>query len=166
MILVTVGTHEDPFDRLITALDDLVEAGQIDEGVLIQRGYSAPARSCESVDLMPYQQLQHAMADARIVVTHGGPASIMQALAAGKVPIVVPRQPAFGEHVDEHQVDFTRRMQDRVVAVYDIADLGPAIDQYDSRIAGLALPTSPRGRADEFGERLEGIIQDLLSGPG
>ena len=40
MIFVTVGTHEDPFDRLIKYVDTLVETGVIQEEVYIQSGYS------------------------------------------------------------------------------------------------------------------------------
>lgn len=165
MILVTVGTHEDPFDRLIDALDDLVDSGRISDTVRIQRGYSKPSRSCDSVELLPFDELQQGMAEARIVITHGGPASIMQALTAGKVPVVVPRRSEFGEHVDNHQVLFTHRMADRVIVVDDIAELGPALANYDELVASLPVASSPQGRADAFSERLEEVIQDLLGDP-
>ena len=38
MIFVTVGTHEQPFDRLICRVDELVESGAIREEVYIQTG--------------------------------------------------------------------------------------------------------------------------------
>jgi UDP-N-acetylglucosamine transferase subunit ALG13 len=50
------------------------------------------------------------MHQARGVVTHGGPATILDAREAGHVPIVVPRRRAWGEHVDDHQVAFCRRV--------------------------------------------------------
>lgn len=40
MIFVTVGTHEQPFNRLIQEVDHLVETGVIKEEVFIQTGYS------------------------------------------------------------------------------------------------------------------------------
>lgn len=42
---------------------------------------------------------------ADVVVSHAGTGSILSALMAGKVPIVVPRSGSTGEHVDEHQMD-------------------------------------------------------------
>jgi beta-1,4-N-acetylglucosaminyltransferase len=38
MILVTVGNHVKPFDRLIKGMDEL--AGQIDEEVIMQTGHA------------------------------------------------------------------------------------------------------------------------------
>ena len=42
---------------------------------------------------------------ARIVITHGGPSSFLMVLQKGKIPIVVPRQKQFDEHVNDHQVE-------------------------------------------------------------
>ena len=36
MIFVTVGTHEQPFDRLVSYIDDLKGQGKITEEVIIQ----------------------------------------------------------------------------------------------------------------------------------
>ena len=50
------------------------------------------------------------MQKADIIITHGGPATFMSAITNGKKPIVVPRQEKFGEHVNDHQVDFARNV--------------------------------------------------------
>ena len=42
--------------------------------------------------LLPYKDMVQNVADARIVITHGGPASFIMPLQVGKIPIVVPRQ--------------------------------------------------------------------------
>ena len=149
MIFATVGTHEDPFDRLVRALDEL----PTDERVVIQTGYSTwVPRRAESEKMMGFDRVQALMAEARIVVTHGGPASIMQALAHGKVPIVVPRQSGFGEHVDDHQVRFAKRISDRVIVVLDIAELPTAIAEHSRRVAGLGGGTYGPERARAFAE--------------
>jgi UDP-N-acetylglucosamine transferase subunit ALG13 len=160
MIFCTVGTHEDPFDRLLRALDTVPG----DEPIRIQSGYStyAPTR-CTAEAMMPFQAVQQAMRDARVVVTHGGPASIMQALSHGKVPIVVPRQSAFGEHVDDHQVRFSAKIADRVLVVLDIAELLPTIAQYDQRVARLGQTTLGPERARQFAEKLDALTERLLS---
>lgn len=166
MIFATVGTHEDPFDRLLTALDALVAEGAITEPVHIQSGYSkAPAPRCVVTPMMPFDTLQAEMAAARIVITHGGPASIMQAFAHDKVPIVVPRQSQFGEHVDDHQVRFARRMADRVLVVLDIAELGPTIRDYDARVAALGSASVGSERAKVFAGRFEALCEEVLARP-
>ena len=113
---------------------------------------------------MPFAAIQDHMARARVVITHGGPASIMQALSHGKVPIVVPHQPQFGEHVDDHQVRFSRRVADRVIVVLDIADLPRAIRDYDEHAAAVA--TYGPERAREFAEKLDVLCDDLLKVTG
>lgn len=40
MIFVTVGTHEQPFNRLIKKIDELKKDGIINEDVIIQTGFS------------------------------------------------------------------------------------------------------------------------------
>ena len=40
MIFVTVGTHEQPFNRLIQKIDELVRDGEIEDDVFMQIGYS------------------------------------------------------------------------------------------------------------------------------
>ena len=160
MIFATVGTHEDPFDRLVRALDAL----EGDEEVLIQSGYSTvnPTRArCEA--MMPFDRLQDAMARARVVITHGGPASIMQVFAHGKVPIVVPRQARFGEHVDDHQVRFVARLAQRVVVVTDIQDLPSAIREHEARVRALSGAGSGPDRARAFAQRLDTLCDDVLT---
>lgn len=159
MIFCTVGTHEDPFDRLVRALDELPG----DEEVVIQSGYStyAPKRA-KAEAMMPFERVQELMEEARVVVTHGGPASIMQALAHGKVPVVVPRQAQFGEHVDDHQVRFAKRVADRVIVVLDIAELEPAIREHDQRVARLGGGDYGPARARAFAERFDALCEGLL----
>lgn len=93
MIFVTVGTHEQPFNRLIQKIDELKKDGTIQDDVIIQTGFSTyEPKYCQWSKLIPYQQMVKNVADARIVITHGGPASFIMPLQIGKTPIVVPRQ--------------------------------------------------------------------------
>lgn len=164
MIFVTVGTHEQPFNRLIKKVDDLVANGNIKEKVIIQTGFStySPKR-CEAHKMMSFKEMQKKLRDARIVITHGGPSSFIEALQFGKVPIVVPRQEKFNEHVNNHQVDFTKLIAKRmnnIIPVYDINDLGQTIDNY-----GQIAKTKNAGESSnnkQFNEKLENIVTDLL----
>ena len=51
------------------------------------------------------------------MVTHGGPATIMEARAAGHLPVAVPRRPDLGEMVDGHQLRFARKLRAEGLAV-------------------------------------------------
>lgn len=163
MIFVTVGTHEQPFNRLIEAVDQLKGSGAIHEDVIMQTGFSTyEPKYCEWHKLLPYAQMKEKVAEARIVITHGGPASFIMPLQIGKIPIVVPRQLQFNEHVNNHQVDFTRAVAERmgnIVPVYDIAEIGDVIKNYDKIISGMHTDLSENNK--RFNNEFEGLVEEL-----
>jgi UDP-N-acetylglucosamine transferase subunit ALG13 len=111
LLFVSVGTDHHPFHRLVEWVDDWLErraSGPL--RCVVQGGTSRPSRLAEFHDYLRYQDMQAAMRDAAAVVCHGGPGTIMEARALGQVPIVLPRQSRLGEHVDDHQVTFARRL--------------------------------------------------------
>lgn len=78
MIFVTVGTHEQPFNRLIEYIDNLKRDGIISEEVIIQTGFSTyEPKYCKWSKLLPYKEMVKNVADARIVITHGGARDII-----------------------------------------------------------------------------------------
>lgn len=142
MIFVTVGTHEQPFDRLVCAIDKLKGKGIIREDVIIQTGYSNyQPRHCRWHKLLPYNEMVKNVASARIVITHGGPSSFIMPLQVHKIPVVVPREEKYGEHVNDHQVAFCKEVQLRqknILVVQDMAQLGDYIANYDEKVAQLS----------------------------
>ena len=129
MIFVTVGTHEQPFDRLIRKVDELKRDGVIAEEVVIQTGYSTyEPEYCQWSKLIPYEQMVKNVEEARMVITHGGPASFIMPLQMGKIPVVVPRQSQFGEHVNDHQLEFARALLQRQGNILVVEDIGQLKD--------------------------------------
>lgn len=118
-VVVSVGTDHHRFDRLIDWIDSWTAAHPEVE-VLVQRGSSRRPRTARSEELLGYDDLVAAMAGADAVVVQGGPAGIVDARGAGHRPVVVARRPELGEHVDGHQVTFTRWMAER--GQIDLAD--------------------------------------------
>jgi UDP-N-acetylglucosamine transferase subunit ALG13 len=164
MIFATVGTHEEPFDRLLLALESIAAEPGWTEPIVVQAGYThlATPRLARH-ELLPFARVQDLMSEARVIISHGGPATIMQALAHGKVPIVVPRQARHGEHVDDHQVQFARRISDRVVVIEDIAALRSALGEHDARQAAARPDDLGPGRAAAFAARMSEVCGDLAS---
>lgn len=111
MIFVTVGTHEQQFDRLVKKIDEI--ALEIDCEIVLQKGYSS--YKCKNIkaeyDLISFQEMKKYMETCDVIITHGGPGSIFLPLSLGKKPIVVPRLKQFEEHVDNHQKDFAIRLK-------------------------------------------------------
>jgi UDP-N-acetylglucosamine transferase subunit ALG13 len=160
VILVTVGTHEQPFDRLLREVDRLAASGSLASGVFCQTGYSSYEPAVPFARMLPFEEMQHRIEQANAVVTHGGPGSILPALSAGKPLVLVPRQQRFGEHVDDHQLAFCRRLSRErdVPLVEDIGDLRAAIRRGLNRgdVPAQAHPTGTPGVA-ALAHRIAGL---------
>src|SRR5512132_1672879 len=130
MIYVTVGTHTAQFDRLVRAAD--AYARTTSEEVVVQRGASAvettAARSFDFCDSAEMDRLIHG---ARVVVCHGAD-TILDVLRAGKPVLAIPRQERYGEHLNDHQVDFALGLAARgwiAVAQEPETELADAIER-------------------------------------
>ncbi len=156
MIFVTVGTHVDPFDRLVHAAEQLALTG---EDVVVQRGTSkVDAPSCEVYDYLSPDEMQVLIQEADILICHGGPASF---LGAPGVPIVVPRRAMYREHVDNHQVRFVGHIRNRVHVVDDPADLVAAVAQHAEFAASIGSTAARRTEefARDFGRVVESVVR-------
>lgn len=164
MIFVTVGTHEQPFNRLVKCVDDLKKDGTIIEEVIIQTGYSTyEPKYCKWQKLFPYQEMLQLVGKARIVITHGGPSSFIMPLQIGKTPIVVPRRHEFNEHVNNHQVSFAQAVADwmgTIIVVDDMDKLGETIRSYDEIISGMK--SGVKSNNECFNESLEKIVNEMF----
>lgn len=160
MIFVTVGTHEQQFNRLVEYMDKW--AATHDEKVMIQTGYSTyEPKHCEWGKLFPYQKMVEMVGEARIVITHGGPSSFIMPLQIEKTPIVVPRQKKYGEHVNDHQVKFCHQVEERmgsILVVDDIEKLGEVIDSYHEIKKGKKNMSNNA----QFCEELEKLVDEMF----
>lgn len=163
MIFVTVGTHEQPFNRLIKEIDLLVKKKVINEKVFIQTGFSTYVpKYCNYKSMLSYSEMKKKISDARIVITHGGPSSFIEVLNQKKIPIVVPRQVKYGEHINNHQVDFVKFIQKKegnIIPVYNIEDLESAIIKYDELINS---DKNMGSHNKEFIQKLTEIVDGLF----
>jgi UDP-N-acetylglucosamine transferase subunit ALG13 len=129
LVLITVGGDQHPFDRLM----DWVEAWLADERdrvrCVVQHGHARPPVGAEAYDFLDHDTLLSYMDAARAVVSSGGPATLSEAARLGHRPVTVPRRSDLGEHVDDHQHVFTRRLHEAgiVVRVEDEATFRSAV---------------------------------------
>jgi UDP-N-acetylglucosamine transferase subunit ALG13 len=158
VILVMLGTHPQPMDRVVRAMDELVADGRIAEPVVVQAAaFGRRPEHATAIGIVPAAELQALIRDARVVVTHGGPGSIMDVIAAGRRPVVVPRDPAHGEHVDDHQIRFARWLEGqrpRIVAV----SVDERADCIDAAGSGGADP-APAAPDPALVRRLRALVE-------
>lgn len=164
MIFVTVGTHEQQFNRLIEEIDRLKGNGTIKDEVIMQTGYCTyEPKYCEWSELLPYEQMLENVGKADIVITHGGPSSFIMPLQIGKIPIVVPRQKKYDEHVNNHQVEFSHAVKERygnIIVINNIGNLKSAIQKYDRIVQGMNSNISNNNK--HFNEQLEKIVDNIF----
>ena len=81
----------------------------------------------------------------------------------GKIPIVVPRQYKFKEHVNNHQLEFSRHVaktMGNIILVEDIEQLGKTILNYDAII--LNKQKSVNSNNQKFNEKFEKLVDKLF----
>lgn len=130
MIFVTVGSREYPFDRLLIALDALAGANRLPEPLFAQIGQSTYVpKHYESVRYLDTEDFYRHQGEASLVISHAGTGALIGALKRGKQVLSVPRRRAFGEHIDDHQLQVSAALASMgyLREVLDMDDLEPAI---------------------------------------
>lgn len=162
MIFITVGTHEQGMERLLIEIDSLIESNIIKEEVFAQIGYSKyTPKNYKYQNMIDYNKMNEKIREARIIITHGGPGSIFNSLQYGKIPVVVPRNPEFNEHVDDHQILFTKKLENdkKIIGVYDIKELKNIINDYENRKNNCLINV---GSNKDFIRKFEKLINEKL----
>ena len=163
LLVVTVGTDHHPFDRLIRWIDDWL--GRNPRGVRcwMQVGNAEPPDRADWTRLVEFDELQQQFAAADGVACHSGPGTVALANTTGHVPIVVPRLKQFGEHVDDHQRDFARRLsQSRAAQVAESRDdLFRYLDSWTS--APLRARRGKSSGTEEIALRFGGLVAETHS---
>lgn len=119
-LVVTVGTLDYSFVRLFRRLAQVVPD---DWQLTVQSGCTdLTGMRISGLPFMSSVSLAEAMADADVVIAHAGVGSALDALKAGRAPVLVPRRRAFGEHVDDHQVELAEALAARGLATAVDAD--------------------------------------------
>lgn len=164
MIFVTVGTHEQPFNRLLKKIDKMIDDGKITEEVICQKGFTNyEPKNYTAEKLITYEKMQENMKNARIIITHGGPASFLDALKYGKIPIVVPRKKEFDEHVNNHQVEFSKEVEKRMKNII-VAETEEELENYVINYDRITKKLNNKNKSNNmiFCKKLEEEINKLF----
>jgi UDP-N-acetylglucosamine--N-acetylmuramyl-(pentapeptide) pyrophosphoryl-undecaprenol N-acetylglucosamine transferase len=129
--VVTLGTAaEFPFRRVLDALVPLLGAGgalEREQGHPVDTVWQTGGTPTEGLDIcarpwLSAAELAGLLAAADIVVGHAGVGSCLAALAAGRCPVLIPRDAARGEVADDHQKQVADELATRGLAVHRSAD--------------------------------------------
>ncbi len=139
LVVVTVGSDHHRFDRLIGWVEEWLASGAADRvDCVVQYGTATPPRHGLAVAFLAHAELQRLIGAATVVISQGGPMSIVESRRLGRVPVVIPRTAALDEVVDDHQHAFCRRLAEQglIRLVDSPATLAEAVEE------GLAEPVS------------------------
>lgn len=106
MILVTLGTQDKKFYRLLDMIQEEKDNGNIKDEIIVQAGYSSDYKSDDMkiIDLIPIDEFEELVKKCDFLITHGGVGSIITGLKHHKKVIAVPRLKKYKEHTNDHQV--------------------------------------------------------------
>ncbi|WGX96067.1 glycosyltransferase [Nocardioides sp. L-11A] len=158
LVAVFLGTDHHRFDRLLDWAGRLQGQGAF--RFHVQYGATPLPPILAGAALLGPVPLAELLDRADAVVTHGGPGSIMDAREHGHLPVVVPRDPRLGEHVDDHQQRFARFLARTglIVTAYDEQELAARLS--------LAVLTGRRSRAAHRPSptlaRFEALAEELV----
>lgn len=132
MILVTLGTQDKTFVRLLDEIDMLINKGIIQDKVIVQAGFTKySSDNMEIFDLIPQDEFNNLMSKADLVITHGGVGNIISALEKNKKVIAVPRLAKYGEHINDHQTQIIAKFNDLgyIIGLQNVDELDRAIKE-------------------------------------
>jgi UDP-N-acetylglucosamine transferase subunit ALG13 len=112
LVVALAGTDHHPFDRMVTWVDEAATRHRKVRFVVQHGTATRPPVVAEGHEFLTHDRLAALLAEATVVVCHGGPGTIMDAREAGHVPLCMPRDPRLGEHVDGHQQRFAALVGD------------------------------------------------------
>lgn len=130
MIFVCLGTQIFQFDRLTKKLDELVEQGVVKNEIFAQIGAGEYLpKNYDYKKFIDKEEFELYQDKADLIISHGGTGALIGASKKGKNIIAVPRLAKFGEHVDDHQLQVVKVLEDEgyVRTVYDMEKLGGVI---------------------------------------
>lgn len=151
MILVTLGTQDQKFYRLLDALEN----SKIKDKIIVQAGGSSDYQSkkMEIFRFIDYKDMEKYIDDADLIITHGGTGSIIMPLQKGKKVIACARLEKYGEHINDHQKE--------LVSVF--AEEGYILEFNDGDDIDELIKKSKSFKPKKYVSNTENFIKNLKS---
>ena len=132
MILVTLGTQNNSFHRLLEEVQKNIDNGNINEEVIVQNGYTKfDSKQMKLIKEIPQDEFNKLIDQANLVITHGGVGSIITAITKGKKVIAIPRLKKYNEHVNDHQIEIIDSFNEKgyIIGIHSVEELGKALEK-------------------------------------
>lgn len=158
MILVTLGTQDKSFERLLKALDKAVVKGKIKEKIIVQAGCTEyKSKNMEIFDLTSPEELDKLVKKCSLLITHGGVGSILTGIKYNKPIIAAARLSEYREHTNNHQKQIIKEFvkSGYILELEDFDNLDKLIKQ-----AKKFKPKEFKSNTNKFIKNIENYIED------
>lgn len=158
MILVTLGTQDKVFKRLLDNIQEQIDKGNIKEKVIVQAGFTKyNSKDMEIFDLLDREQFSNLIKKCDLLITHGGVGSILEGIKQNKKVIACPRLAKYKEHINNHQVQIIDNFSKDgyIIAYHDGDDLGKILKKLKK-----FQPKKYKSNTCQFVQLIEKFIND------
>ena len=106
---ISVGNSHQKFDRLFSALRTILSF--LPQPVVVQCGHNNfLSTEATVIPFLEMDRFTSLLENSSLIIIHGGAGSIIQALHANKIPLVMPRRKSLNEHIDDHQYELCQEL--------------------------------------------------------
>jgi UDP-N-acetylglucosamine transferase subunit ALG13 len=158
MILVTLGTQDKSFKRLLEAIDRQVELGNIKDKIVVQAGCTKyESKNMEIFDLIPMEKFDDLIKSCDLLITHVGVGSIITGLKNDKKVIAAARLEKYKEHTNDHQL--------QIIENFSNAGYLLGLDNYDEldKVLEKIKKFKPKKYISNTDKMIK-IIEDFIDG--
>ncbi|MDD3303437.1 MAG: glycosyltransferase [Clostridia bacterium] len=130
MILVSVGTQKQQFNRIFNLIENSKKLKNME--IIAQSGYTNyKSETIKMLSFVSDSEFDDLINRCDLLICHGGVGTIFKALNQGKKVLVVPRLQKYGEHVNDHQLEICKALQNENFLLYlqDGEDIDDKIEE-------------------------------------
>ena len=157
MILVTLGTQDKEFVRVLKEIDRLIDKKVIREEVIVQAGYTKyESKNMKIFDYVSKEELGKYMDEASFIITHAGVGTIFDALKKNKKIIAVPRLSKYKEHNNDHQLELIEefKKENLILTAIEMDELEEVVKK---------VKTFKPNKYDSNNQKMVELIDDYIS---
>ena len=161
MILITLGTQDKKFTRLLEAVQKQIDNKKIKDRVVVQAGCTCDFKSddMEIFDLIPMDEFNKLISECDLLITHGGVGSIITGLKNNKKVIAAARLQEYGEHTNNHQLQIIDNFSNDgyILALNDFEKLDDVLKK-----SKKFIPKKYKSNTKKFNNLIEKTINSYL----
>ena len=112
MIFVSAGNNEMNFSRLFKKFEKIIDKENgLKKNIVCQTGYTNyKNNNFRMMKFINKKNFLNFLKKSDFFVSHAGAGSVLDSLSNNKIPIVLPRKLLHNEHIDDHQLEFYKKL--------------------------------------------------------